>query len=192
MVIDDGSVDGTARVVKELIKKNPRIRLIAHEINKGYGAALKSGLYSAKYDLIAYNDGDGQFSFDEIKNFLPLIKECDLVIGYRSKRQDPFIRRLNGKTFNLVVDLLFGLTLRDVDCAFKLIKKKVIETIPSLISNGAMVSTELLYKSQKEGFKICEIPVTHYPRLKGKPTGGSWRVIFRAMGELLKLRLKLR
>lgn len=192
IVINDGSTDKTEVEVKELIKKNKKIRLISHPTNLGYGAALKSGFYNSKYELIIYNDADGQFDFGEITKFLEKIKDYDLVVGYRSKRQDPFIRRLNGKIFNLVTHTLFRIEARDVDCGFKLLKKKVLEEIEPLEANGALISTELLYKTRKKGFIIVEVPVTHYPRTKGKPSGGSLKVIVKAMQELIRLRIKLR
>lgn len=120
------------------------------------------------------------------------MERCDLVVGFRSKRQDPLIRRINGKIFNIITHFLFKLKVKDVDCGFKLIKKEVLNSIEPLEADGALISTELLFKARKKGFRICETPVTHYPRVKGKASGGSIRVIFKAAKELIALWFKLK
>lgn len=194
IVVNDGSKDATPDIVNALEKSDPRIKLINHEENLGYGASLQTGFYNAKYPWIAFTDSDGQFDFSEITNFLVKQKEteADLVIGYYKKRRVSLSKILTSKVWELFVFLLFGLKVRDIDCGFKLISKKVIDTIPHLESQrGAFISSELLIKSKKKGFKIVEIPVTHYPRVSGSGTGRRLNVILKSFADLFKLWKKL-
>ena len=193
LIINDGSRDNTLKVSEDLASKNPNIRVINHPQNLGYGEALKSGFYNAKYDIIVYADGDGQFDFSEITRLLEKIDENDVVIGYRIKRQDPFLRKVFGKGWRLSIWTFFQLTLKDVDCGFKMVKRKVLQTIPHLESQrGAMINAELAIKAKKFGFKVTEVGVNHYPRLSGKPTGASVRVIIKSYLDLVRLWWKLK
>ncbi len=193
IIVDDGSTDKTAQIADSLAKSNPKIRVIHHSKNLGYGEALRSGFYNAKYDTIVYTDGDGQFDFSEINKFLEKIEDHDLVIGYRIKRQDPFFRILFKKGWKLSLLTFFGLTLKDVDCGFKMIRKSVLENIPHLESTrGAMINAELAIKTKKYGFTLTQVGVNHYPRLSGKPTGASIRVIVKSFLDLLRLWWKLK
>jgi glycosyltransferase involved in cell wall biosynthesis len=191
IIIDDGSKDRTGEIIDALAKENNKIRAIHHPANRGYGAALRSGLAAASKELIFYTDGDNQFDIAEIKNFIPFLKEADLVIGYRIKRQDPFHRLLFGKLFSLLIGILFNLWVRDIDCAFKLIKRSAVKDI-ELKSDGAMISAELLIKAKKKGLKIKQVGVHHYPRKGGKPTGAKPGVVIKAFFEILKLWRELR
>lgn len=191
IVVNDGSKDKTKEVVENLMKEDKHIRLINHEVNKGYGAALKSGFYNAKYEWIFFTDGDGQFDVSEIKKLIDLSKDCDIATGYRIKRQDPIHRKINAFAWGTLVKLLFGFKVKDVDCAFKLIKKEIIDKI-QLEADGAMISTELLAKANKLGYRIKEVGVNHYPRKAGKQTGAKLKVILRAFKELFKLYGKLK
>ncbi len=193
IIIDDGSTDSTGKLADRLALTNPNIRAIHHPKNLGYGEALKSGFYNAKYDTIVYTDGDGQFDFAEVTKFLGKIEDNDLVIGYRIKRKDPFFRILFKKGWTLSLWAFFGMTLKDVDCGFKMIKKEALEKIPQLQSSrGAMINAELAIKVKKHGFKIAQIGVNHYPRTSGKPTGASLNVIIKSYLDLLKLWWKLK
>lgn len=193
IIIDDGSTDQTGKIADKLASENSQIRVIHHSKNLGYGEALKSGFYNAKYETIVYTDGDGQFDFTEVTKFLEKIKNHDLVIGYRIKRQDPFLRRLFGKGWRLTLLVFFSLTLKDVDCGFKMVKRKVLETIPHLESQrGAMINAELAIKAKKYGFKVTQIGVNHYSRLSGRPTGANVSVIFKSYIDLLRLWWKLK
>lgn len=193
IVINDGSKDNTAKVVTDWIKKDKRIRMITHNPNKGYGEAIKSGLYSAKYDWIFFTDSDVQFDISEINKLLPLTDKAQLVVGYRIDRKDPFMRKLNGWGWTTLNNLVFGLGVKDVDCAFKLIKREVIETIQTLESTrGAMISPELLARAKKAGFVIKEVGVSHYPRLEGNPTGANLKVIVASFKDLFKLWWKIK
>lgn len=195
LVVNDGSKDGTKQIIESLEKTDPRIRLINHEKNLGYGASLQSGLYGSKYKWIVFTDSDGQFDFSEISNFLAKQKEtnADLVIGYYKKRQVTTSRILTSKMWEIAVFILFGLHVHDIDCGFKLISKKVIDKIPKLVSErGAFISSELLIKARKGGYKIVEIPVTHYPRIHGAGTGRDINVIIKSFIDLLRLWRKLK
>jgi glycosyltransferase involved in cell wall biosynthesis len=191
LIIDDGSKDNTPRIIDELARSNSHIRAIHHPVNKGYGAALRTGFSSASKELVFFSDGDGQFDISEIKKFIPLINDADLIIGYRLKRQDPFHRLLFAKSWGILVGLMFGLWVRDIDCAFKLIKKAVLNDI-QLTSDGAFISAELLIKAKKKRYTIKQVGVNHYPRKAGKQTGANIKVILRAFGELFKLWRELR
>lgn len=188
IIVNDGSTDGTKEVAEALAKENPRIRVINHHRNLGYGEALKSGFYNARYDTICYNDGDGQFDFTEVTNFLEKLDEADLIIGHRVKRADHPIRSLFAVGWALTLKLVFGLHLKDVDCGFKMIKSEVLDRIPRLESTrGGMINAELAIKAKKFGFKVAQVGVGHYPRLSGKPTGASIPVIVKSYLELIKL-----
>lgn len=188
IVVNDGSSDKTAQIVERLIKQNNRIRIINHPKNLGYGEALKSGFYNAKYDTIVYTDGDGQFDFSEVSKFLEKIDEIDVIVGYRIKRRDPFFRILFKEGWKLSLFTFFRLTLKDIDCGFKMVKKKVLEKISHLESQrGAMINAELVIKAKKAGFKIGQVGVNHYPRISGKPTGANIKVIFKSYLDLVRL-----
>jgi len=194
IVVDDGSKDKTSEIVEKLAKRNDKIRLIKHEKNKGYGAAVSTGLYNSKFPWVVFTDSDGQFDFSELSNFVKAQKEngADLVIGYYAKRKVPFYRILNSKIWESIVYLLFGLKVKDIDCGFKLIKKEVIDSIPKLeAQRGAFISTEFLVKSKMNGFKIVEIPATHFERTEGQATGASMKVIINSLKDLFKLRKKI-
>lgn len=190
IAVNDGSVDETLKTLKTI----SGIKIIDHGINKGYGASLRSGFYNSKYEWIVFTDSDGQFDFSEIEKFIEKQKQtnADLVIGYYKKRQVSKFKIITSKIWEITVFLLFGLWVKDIDCGFKLIRKKVIEKIPKLESQrGAFISSELLIKAKKFGFKIVEIPVTHYPRTTGKGTGRHIRVIIQSFIDLFRLWIKL-
>jgi glycosyltransferase involved in cell wall biosynthesis len=186
IVVDDGSVDRTASIVTALSAADPRIRLVQHEQNRGYGGALKSGFLAAKLDLVFFTDADNQFELNEIGVFLDLIESVDVVAGYRIKRCDPLFRRLNAKAWNYLVRALFYVPVRDIDCAFKLFRREVFDGL-ELESIGAMVNTELMVKLGRSGYRVVEIGVSHYPRTAGTPQGAHLRVIGRAFLELSRM-----
>ena len=186
ILVNDGSIDKTGKIGQKLSHHYRQGRIINHKKNRGYGGALKSGFKAAKYDWIFFSDGDRQFDLKEIGKLIAHVDKADLVIGYREKRADTFIRLLNAKLFNLLIRILFGLKIRDVDCAFKLIKKELVNSL-ELKSNGALISSELLIKAQKAGYKITQASVSHYPRQKGQPTGANPKVIFKAFYDIFSL-----
>lgn len=187
IVVDDGSKDSTQSVLKKYNGRLP-LRVITHEKNLGYGAALRSGFAAATHDWIFFMDSDRQFHIEEIDKLIPFADDHELVVGYRVNRRDTHIRLLNAWLFHKLIFLLFGLAIRDIDCAFKLIKRDVIERA-HLESAGAFINSELLIKAQRMGYRIKEVPVGHYPRIVGTSTGANIRVILRALGEVLKFRL---
>lgn len=180
LVINDGSVDETEQIVRKLSKENRKIRLINHSKNKGYGGAIKSGLYNVRYPWVVQMDSDGQFDFAEIKKFLAKKELADLIIGYRIKRTDNFYRRFMAKMLWLADFTLFGLNVKDVDCGFKLFKKKVIDTIPKLKTQSAITVTEFVVRAKIAGFKVAQIGVRHHSREKGEQTGGKPSIIIKA------------
>lgn len=190
LLVNDGSKDNTLAVTEKLASKDKHLKVVNHPINRGYGAALKSGLYNSKYPWIAFIDADGQFNFEEIDEFIKTQEKtsADLVIGYYRKRQVPLLRKLNSFAWQTVVFALFGLHVRDIDCGFKLISKKVVDKVDKLESErGAFISSEFLIKAKKHNFKIVEIPVHHYPRKAGEATGAKLNVIIKSFIDLFKL-----
>lgn len=190
VIVNDGSKDRTLELAEGLAAMNPAVRVVSHEKNRGYGAALKTGFSSARFENIFFMDGDGQLDINELGSLIPLFSDCDIAAGFRIKRNDPLHRVVNGKAYNILVRILFGLNVRDIDCAFKLIRKKVTDAV-KLNSESQFLSAEFLIKSKKAGFRIKQAGVHHYPREKGTPTGNkplvvlnSFRELFRLWGEL--------
>ena len=195
LIINDGSKDKTEEIGNALAKEDKQIRLISHKVNRGYGGSLQTGFYNARYPWIAFTDIDGQFDFSEITKFIEIQSKtnADLVIGYYLKRKVTFLTILTSEIWEIIVFVLFGLKVHDIDCGFKLISKKVVDKIPRLESEkGAFISSELLIKAKKSGFKIVEIPVHHYPRLKGVATGRKLSVIIKSFVDLFNLWRKIR
>ena len=191
VVIDDGSTDATGTVAAQLERAVPEVRLVRHERNGGYGAAVRSGIRSATMPWILLTDGDLQFDLLELEGFLPHAARSDLVVGRRANRADPLARRVAAGIWNVLVRVLFRLPVRDVDCAFKLMRADVVKGL-LLNADGAMVSTELLARALQTGATVVELDVRHRPRLAGEQSGGSLRVIARALRELAALRRELR
>ncbi len=189
--VNDGSKDKTGEIINRLAKEDPHVHPVHHEKNKGYGGAVISGYNAAKYDYVFFTDGDLQFDLREITLLIERLDEGDLILGYRKNRRDPWHRKLNAFMWGSLVKFLFGFQVRDVDCAFKLIKRKVIDKV-QLSAGGAMVSTELLARANKAGFRFVEVGVTHYPRVAGTQTGANLKVILRAFRELFKLYGKIK
>lgn len=191
IVVDDGSSDKTAEIAQNIALQNPQVKIIRHETNKGYGAALRTGFDSCSKDYIFFTDGDSQFDITEMTKLLPYINDYDIVIGFRIKRQDNFMRKMNEFNFNRFVRLLFGLKVRDLNCAFKIYKKEVIRSL-GLRSSLAFINSEILIRAKKKGFTIKEVGVTHYPRQWGTQTGANLKVIVGTFRELFELRKELR
>jgi len=190
IVCNDGSKDNTGEIVRAIAEQDPRVRLVEHPVNLGYGAAVRDAVWAATKELVFFTDSDLQFDVGELARFLPRLSEADMVAGYRYARSDPWKRRLFGNGWSWLVNLLFGYTARDIDCAFKLFKREVIEAF-TVESGGAMFSAEFMARTKRAGFKIIEEPVNHYPRVAGTQSGAKLRVIVRAFGELVKLRWRM-
>ena len=191
VVVDDGSADATAALVAEVGGRYPRVRLVRHEANRGYGAAVWTGLTASTGEQRFFTDADGQFVLEELRLLRDHLDAADMVIGYRRRRQDPWPRRLNGWGWSALVNMLFGYTARDVDCAFKLMRRQVVETLP-VHSRGATFSAELLVKARQAGYRVAEVGVTHLPRRLGSASGARPAVIARAFWELVALRREVR
>lgn len=188
VIVDDGSRDESAAVLARWIARDPRVRSVHHATNRGYGAALRAGLREARGDLVFFSDADLQFDLREIALLLAHAHEHDveIVAGYRAPRRDPWLRRIIARAWGDLVRTLFDLPVRDIDCAFKVFRREVLDAIP-IESVGAFVNTEILVRARAAGFRIRQIPVTHLPRRSGRQTGAHPRVIFRALTELVKL-----
>lgn len=190
IIVDDGSSDGTADIAERLANEIEQVRVVHHEHNLGYGAALQSGFRAATKELVFYTDGDGQFDIGELADILPLIADCDIVSCYRLDRKEGLVRRLSGWGWGKLVCAIFGMRIRDVDCAFKLYRRKIFDGM-QLRSTGALIDAEVLARATRAGFKITQAGVHHYPRKAGASTGANVSVILRAFKELLKLRKEI-
>ncbi len=188
IIVNDGSTDKTLKIAKQLERQYEQVRVVSQQ-NKGYGGALKLGFEMAKYEWIFFTDADLQFNLKEIKKLTKFCSKSQLIIGYRKNRAEGWKRQflaLALKYWNWLL-LSFPLSIRDADCAFKLIKRQVIEEISPLMCDGAMISTELLLKAKMTGFEMVQVPVSHYPRKYGNPTGNNLSVIIRAIRETIAL-----
>lgn len=183
IVVNDGSKDRTRAIVEEITDSNPRVRLINHDVNQGYGAALVSGFEASVKDLVFFMDSDGQFDIRDLERFLPLIEEFDAVLGYRIDRQDTWMRKLNAWGWKMLVRMVFKLRVQDIDCAFKLYRGQFFRE-HRLETRGAMINTEILYKFRRAGYTYTEVGVQHLPRRGGKATGAKLSVIARAFREM--------
>ncbi len=189
IMVDDGSSDKTREIAERLAATDDRLKLISHQPNRGYGAALTSGFTHAEYDLIVFTDGDGQFDFSEVTNLLEKSNKADIVIGFRKKRRDKkLFKRLLLMNLLKVWDLmLFRFYFKDIDCGFKLFTRDAVAKLMPLRSEGAMITTEILAKAKRKKLKIKEVGVTHYPRELGHQTGANVPVIIRAILESIIL-----
>jgi len=170
IVVDDGSHDGTGSVVEALMRRGrSHIRLITHKPNLGYGAALRTGFKHSRYDLVFFTDSDNQFDISELEYFIPLMADYEMVTGFRVYRYDTVVRCMLSWIYNRIVGVLFRLRVRDVDCAFKLMRREVVKQV-SIECNNFFVNTELLAKARKWNFRIAEKGVRHYPRTAGETT----------------------
>jgi len=191
IIVDDGSSDGTGRIADEISGRDGRVKVVRHQNNLGYGAALQSGFKAATKELVFYTDGDGQFDISEMPPLLDLMEKYDIVSCYRLNRQDSIIRKINGWCWTRLVCLMFGLKVRDIDCAFKLYKREIFDKI-ELSSTGALIDAEILARASLKGYRITQKGVHHYPRTSGTQSGASLRVILRAFKELFKLQRRIR
>ena len=186
IVVDDGSTDHTGEIVEELAKDDPRVHLVRHPRNVGYGGTLVSGFKAAKLRYIFFTDADRQFNPSEIARLIPHLRESRMVIGFREQRHDPLHRKIYGNLFSSLVNLLFGLKVKDMNCAFKIFERSIIEG-EEFLSKGALINAELIAIAMHKGISPIQVAVSHFPRKSGSQTGGSIRVILKAVGELLRL-----
>ena len=193
ILVDDGSRDDTAGVAERLVQRHGGVvRLVRHDVNRGYGGALRSGFAAARYSHLAYTDGDRQFRVADLARLVERAQETrsPVVIGYRLKRADPPLRLVYATLYRVANRVWFGLRVRDVDCAAKLFQRDALRGI-SVHSNGAFFSAELLIRLRLAGVNALEVGVPHYPRTAGSPTGARLSVIARAVRDFWSLRIGL-
>lgn len=190
IIVNDGSNDGSKELVDDLASRHDDLRVIHHSTNKGYGSALRSGFEAAEKEYVFYTDGDCQFDLSELVGVVELMTTieggCDIVSCYRSTRSEGGIRKLNAFCWSTLIDFMFNMPHKDIDCAFKLYKRSMFDEF-ELKSTGALIDTEILARATRKGYKIIQMPVKHYPRQYGKSTGANPLVIFRAFYELFRL-----
>jgi glycosyltransferase involved in cell wall biosynthesis len=187
IVVDDGSADGTADIADELARTYPQVRAVHHPINRDYGAALQTGFRSATKELIFYTDGDAQYDPTELSAlWARMSADVDLVNGYKISRADPLHRIIIGRIYHYIVSILFGLTLRDVDCDFRLMRRTIFERI-NLEKTSGIICVEMMKKIQDGGFRIVEVPVHHFHRAFGRSQFFNFRRLFRTGRDLLIL-----
>lgn len=186
VIVNDGSRDRTGEIAERLAAEIPEVRAVHNNPNRGYGGALARGFREATKNWIFYTDGDGQFDMNELPRLLPLLETHDIVSCYRLDRKDPFMRKVNAFAWSTLVNILFRIGLRDIDCAFKIYPKTFIDQI-EMHSRGALIDTEMLAKARNRGLRIAQLGVHHYPRTAGQQTGANLKVILRAFKELFKL-----
>ncbi len=183
IVVDDGSKDQTASIVTAFSERDAHVRLVQHEVNQGYGAALVSGFAAATKEYTFFMDSDGQFNIRDLGPFFLFLSTYDAVIGYRIERQDTWIRKLNAWGWKQAVRVMLGVQVRDLDCAFKLLPTEFLHMHP-LQTRGAMINAELMYRLKMAGCTYKEVGVRHLPRRAGRATGANPAVIIRAFREL--------
>jgi glycosyltransferase involved in cell wall biosynthesis len=191
IIVDDGSSDNTSKIADELAGNKDRVKTVHHQTNLGYGAALRSGFKAATKELVFYTDGDGQFDINEMPPLLGMMEQYDIVSCYRLNRQDNLVRKINAWCWTKLVCLLFGMKIRDIDCAFKLYKREIFDNI-KLVSTGALIDAEILARAVKKDYRVVQEGIHHYPRTAGTQTGANLRVILRAFKELFKLWRQIR
>jgi glycosyltransferase involved in cell wall biosynthesis len=187
ILVNDGSTDNTGNIVRSLLGELENLRLIEHHPNRGYGGALMAGFVAAEKEFISFFPADKQFHFHEVALLLEKIRGADIVCGYRVDRKDNALRKFFAWGWNVLIRILFGYLCRDVDCGFKLFRKRILEQI-AISSGGAMLDTELLVYAKVKGLVIAEVPLQHLPRTEGRATGANARVIARALQDLLQFR----
>jgi Glycosyltransferases involved in cell wall biogenesis len=194
IAVDDGSRDATASLAEALAERHPDVvRLVRHPVNLGYGAALRSGFAAARYELIAFTDGDRQFKVADLGRLTARLAgpdAPDVVAGFRIKRADPLVRTLYARAYRLANRNFFRLRVTDVDCACKLFRRAALEGL-RVESGGAFFSAELLIKLQAAGRSVAEVGVPHYPRTAGSATGARPQVVLRAVRDFWLLRLRM-
>jgi len=188
IIVHDGGNDRTGNVADELSKKIPHVRVIHHTKNLGYGATLREGFLTAKYDFIMYTDGDNQYDVGEFIPYLHLLEDHDVLSGYVKEKATSIRRKLQSSIYNVLIATLFFTGMRDINCAMKIYKRKVIRTIP-IKSISGFIDAEMIIGSQRAGFRIAQFPVTHFPRSNGLASGSKMSVVLPTIIEMVKFRI---
>ena len=186
VVVNDGSRDRTREILDALANIRPEVKPVHHEVNRGYGAALVTGFKATTGDYVMFMDSDRQFDLNDLALLSPFVGSFDIVAGFRRERNDPLHRRINAEVFNTVVRTLYGVHMRDIDCAFKVFRGDMLRGIP-LTSSGALINTEMQARLRRKGATLQQVAVNHYPRVAGTATGANLGVIAHAMKETLTL-----
>ncbi|MDD3521126.1 MAG: glycosyltransferase family 2 protein [Actinomycetota bacterium] len=194
ILVDDGSNGLTKQVLESLKPKIKNLKIITHQKNKGYGGAIKSGIYGSKYEFIFYTDGDAQYNPLELESLIKAMSdEADIVNGYKIERNDPLYRKIIGRMYYYVTRMLFSFKIKDVDCDFRLMRRSLFENL-ELRYNSGIVCVEMISKLTMRGARFAEVPVNHYYRVSGKSQFFNFKRIFTTGIHLLKLwyRIKIR
>ena len=187
IVVNDGSADGTPDVLEELARVFPQVRIVTHERNRGYGGALRTGFASATRDIVFYTDGDAQYDPTEMEALWRRFDDqVDVVNGYKISRSDPLHRIVIGRVYHHIVRMLFGLTVRDVDCDFRMMRRSIFDTV-HLEKNSGVICLEMMKKITDGGFRIAEVPVHHYHRAYGKSQFFNFSRLYRTAVDVMKL-----
>jgi len=190
VVVDDGSTDRTAEIVLKLAEADPRVRLVQHDVNQGYGQTVKDGLMAGTLDYVFFTDSDLQFDVWELERLVSHLDRADVVCGYRIDRQDPWNRRVIAWGWNALVRVMFYVPVRDIDCAFKIFRREALQEL-DIQSTGALINTELMVKLGRSGYGVAEVGVNHFPRVGGEQSGAKVSVILTAFRELFRWRRML-
>jgi len=190
-IIEDGSPDKTAEVADALAAKHPKVKVIHHAQNKGYGATLYEGFTSARFDYVFYSDGDNQFDLEELRKFVALIPFSDMVVGYRKKKHYSPYRKFTSFVYNIILRLAFGIDYLDIDCAFKVIKRDLFDKI-TVNTKDAFIDAEIMIRAHLLGYTSTEIGVRHLPRLDGVSTAARPSIIIRTIKEIYEFRKEVK
>ncbi len=192
ILVDDGSKSLTKVVLKELSRKIEKLRIITHDKNRGYGGALKTGISNSKFDWIFYTDGDGQYNPTELELLVDkLDDDIDIVNGYKISRSDPIYRKIIGRIYHHLTRFIFRFKIRDIDCDFRLMKKKIFNNM-TLEYNSGIICVEMITKISNKGFKFADVPVHHYYRMIGKSEFFNAKRIVKVGIDLLRLWFKIK
>ncbi len=187
LLIDDGSNKLTKKILEELKPKVLNLRIITHEQNKGYGGALKSGIYNARHELIFYTDGDGQYNPLELGKLIEKMNDdVDVVNGYKIARQDPVYRKIIGRLYHFTTKIMFRFKIRDVDCDFRLMRRNLFDNL-ELKYNSGIICVEMISRLTARKARFVEVPVNHFYRTSGKSQFFNFKRIFKTGIHLLKL-----
>ena len=190
-IIEDGSPDKTDEVADALAAQYPKVKVIHHEQNKGYGATLWEGFTTAKLDYVFYTDGDNQFDLEELRKFVAIIPFSDMVVGYRKKKQYSPYRKLTSFVYNLLLRFVFDIDYIDIDCAFKVFRTDLFRRI-KVNTKDAFIDAEIMIRAQLLGYTFTELGVKHLPRVDGVSTAARPSIIFRTIKEIFQLKSELK
>ena len=189
IVVNDGSTDGTPQILEEMKREMPKLTVVTHPMNSGYGAAVRSGCDVATGDVMGFMDSDGQFDPTDFDLLIPLLDKYPFATGRRRHRADPLMRKVNAKLFGFLSFLILGIWVRDVNCAMKLWKREIWTSIRPTFATGALVNAEIFYRLKRAGLRYGQVDVKHFPRQFGIQTGAKLSVILRMLRELVALRV---